>query len=94
VAGVAWRTPAPEARSRAARSTPSVASSRLASSTQPPVRRGRKISSPAMSKASEVTASSRSPGATPGERRIDPRKLTNARKGIPTPLGRPVEPEV
>ena len=94
VAGVACNTPAPDARSRAPRRAPSAASSRLASSTQPPVVRGRKISSAAMSKASEVTASIRSPGAKPGVRRIDPRKLTRARWETPTPLGWPVEPEV
>ncbi len=51
-------------------------------------------SSTAMSNDSVVTAPARRRRRVPGARRIASRKLTTARCGTRTPLGRPVEPEV
>ena len=47
-----------------------------------------------MSKEVVVTAKWVSEAAMPGASAMDKRKLTSARRGIMTPLGFPVEPEV
>ncbi len=47
-----------------------------------------------MSKASVVSAGTTSPLPSPGRSAMARRKLTTAPCARPTPLGRPVEPEV
>ena len=47
-----------------------------------------------ISKELGVTESSMSEASMPGVSAMDRRKLTSARRGIMTPLGFPVEPEV
>jgi hypothetical protein len=51
-------------------------------------------SSTAMSKATVVTASTRSPAPKRNRSRMDSTKLSRLRRDTTTPLGRPVEPEV
>ena len=72
-------TVAPLPSRRVRNRSPSVASSRLASTTRPPATSGRYSSSPAMSNDSVVTDSSTSSPVTPGSRRIDSRKFTSER---------------
>ena len=94
VVGVACITLMPWAWARRASTSPSIASSRWASTTRAPVVSGRKSSRTAMSNDSVVTASSRSPAFRPGSVRMLARKLHTAFCGSTTPLGLPVEPEV
>ena len=94
VAGVACMTVALEVERVRAKATPSRAVSRLANSIRAPVIKGKNNSSPAMSNASVVTASSTSSSVRPGSCAIEHKKFVNARCSISTPLGRPVEPEV
>ena len=94
VAGVACITVAPSVSSSVCSWRPSVTSSRVATTTRAPTMSGRYISSPEMSNDSVVTETSTSAGVSPGCCAMVLRKLTTARCGIWTPLGRPVEPEV
>ncbi|SAL00205.1 hypothetical protein AWB76_07835 [Caballeronia temeraria] len=72
----------------------SAASFRRASTTQAPVINGRYNSSPAISKAMVVTASSVSAALIAVISRIEQRKFSISRCSTITPLGLPVEPEV
>ena len=94
VVGVACSTVTPCCTNCSANRFPSIAVSARPITTFAPTLKGSHNSSPAMSKESVVTASSVSALLSPGSRLMLVRKLTNARCGICTPLGWPVEPEV
>ena len=79
---------------RRASSSPARVSAELAIATRAETVKGSRSSSRAMSNDRVVTASSVSPGPSPGATAIERRKLTAARWEIWTPFGRPVEPEV
>ena len=94
VAGVACMTVASTASSNAASATPSAMVARSASAMRAPTVSGSISSSNAISNDSVVIAHSVSSARRPGSRAIEARKLTAARCGMRTPLGRPVEPDV
>ena len=75
-------------------SRPSAACSAVAMTIWAPHTKGRRNSRIEISNEVVVTARSVSEAAIPGVSAMDRRKLTSARRGIMTPLGFPVEPEV
>ena len=82
VAGVACITVAPELASFSRNCKPSAAVSPAAITRRAPVVKGRKISRPAMSNESVVTASSTSSAVIPGSRCTDEMKFVRAQCSI------------
>ena len=94
VVGVACITVTACSRSNLCSSRASAACSAVAITICAPHIRGNSSSRIEMSKEVVVTAKWMSDPAIAGFSSIDNRKLTSARRGIITPLGFPVEPEV
>ncbi len=94
VAGVACRTFAPEVSSIAASRNGSAASSRVATTTRPPVVSGTHISTAAMSNDTVVTDRMTESVPMPGRRPMESSRLDTEPWRTITPFGRPVDPEV
>ncbi|MNW62016.1 hypothetical protein D3C74_401190 [compost metagenome] len=94
VAGVACITVIPCVASSSPKTLPSAASRFVARTTSAPEISGRNSSRPKISNERVVTDKSLSSAVIPGFLAMESRKFVNARCGIFTPFGLPVEPEV